>query len=143
MLISIVVICFLKRKHRRLRKEQQAQALYIASSELGGESSAVDKLLFLSLSLSVSPFLLFSSLLNWLTLSQVVGGMFIPCLSLKPLLSAAKVSISAWNSQILKNSLKYFLSLRHNKPAPLQQQDLCSSSKLSGFGATRDHIYSR
>jgi len=35
-LISIVVICFLKRKHRRLRKEQQAQALYIASSELGG-----------------------------------------------------------------------------------------------------------
>ena len=49
MLISIVVICFLKRKHRRLRKEQQAQALYIASSELGGESSAVDKLLFLSI----------------------------------------------------------------------------------------------
>jgi len=35
-LISIVVICFLKRKHRKLRKEQQAQALYIASSELGG-----------------------------------------------------------------------------------------------------------
>ena len=51
MLISIVVICFLKRKHRRLRKEQQAQALYIASSELGGESSAVEKLLFLSLSI--------------------------------------------------------------------------------------------
>ena len=37
-LISIVVICFLKRKHRKLRKEQQAQALYIASSELGGEA---------------------------------------------------------------------------------------------------------
>merc|ERR550517_1432857 len=35
-IISIVVICFLKRKHRKLRKEQQAQALYIASSELGG-----------------------------------------------------------------------------------------------------------
>ena len=78
-LISIVVICFLKRKHRKLRKEQQAQALYIASSELGGEA-------FVGMLSCALLYFCFSPRL-WLTLSHlsqvVVVVIFIPCLSLK------------------------------------------------------------